>query len=86
MNLIPLGNRIVVVADEIAEVTDAGLIIPDSSIEKPLTGVVKSVGPDVKGVKEGDRVVYSEHAGSRVKVDGTVMFYIREADVAFIIK
>lgn len=86
MNLIPLGNRLVVTQDEPTETTSAGLIIPDSSIEKPKTGIVVSAGPDVKTVATGDRVAYSEHAGSKITVDGESVFYIRESDVSFIIK
>ena len=81
----PLGNRILVQPDEVASETDTGLIIPDTSMETPKTGLVLEVGPDVKTIKSGDRVAFSEHAGSKVKIDGEVVFFIREADASFII-
>lgn len=81
----PLGNRILVQPDEVASETETGLIIPDTSMETPKTGLVLEVGPDVKTIKSGDRVAFSEHAGSKVKIDGEVVFFIREADASFII-
>lgn len=81
----PLGNRILVQPDEVASETETGLIIPDTSMETPKTGLVLEVGPEVKTIKSGDRVAFSEHAGSKVKIDGEVVFFIREADASFII-
>jgi chaperonin GroES len=81
----PLGNRILVQPDEVASETETGLIIPDTSMETPKTGLVLEVGPEVKTIKSGDRVAFSEHAGSKVKINGEVVFFIREADASFII-
>jgi chaperonin GroES len=81
----PLGNRIVIKQDDANTENKFGLIIPDTSIERPKTGTVEAVGPDVKTVQIGERVAFSEHAGSRVTIDDTEVLYIRETDVSFII-
>ena len=63
----PLGDRVVLKQQEAEEKTKSGIILPDSAKEKPQAAVVVSVGPDVDQVKEGDKVIYTEYAGTEVK-------------------
>lgn len=81
----PLGNRIIIIPDKPKEQTDAGLVIPVSSQQAPRTGVVEKIGEDVKVIKPGDRVVYSEHAGTTIEVDGVKVLYIKETDCHFVL-
>ena len=62
----PIGCRIVVEEYKITK-TRAGLVLPEkrgpgAALESP-TGLVVSVGPTVKQVKLGDRVVLSDKVG-----------------------
>lgn len=86
MNLKPLQDRIVVRAAEAETTTAGGIFIPDNATENPTTGEVLAVGPgkhDEKGnlrtvsVKIGDRVLFGQTAGQKVKVQGeevTILF------------
>ena len=67
MSMKPLGDRVVLKQQEAEEKTKSGIILPDSAKEKPQAAVVVSVGPDVDQVKEGDKVIYTEYAGTEVK-------------------
>ena len=72
------------------EVTKAGIIIPDSSKEKPLKGTVIAVGNGTKDeemvVKNGDTVLYGKYAGTEVEIDGEKYLIMRQSDVLAIIK
>ena len=37
--------------------------------EKPAYAVVESVGPEVKGVKKGDKIIFKEYSTTEVKID-----------------
>jgi chaperonin GroES len=39
------------------------------------------VGPDVKDVKKGDKVVYKEYSTTEIKVDGVDYIILKEEDV-----
>ena len=90
MNLKPLGDRVVVKANEAEEQTKSGLFIPDTAKEKPQKGTVVAVGEGkVKDdgaripvdVKVGDTVIYSKYGGTEVKVDGEDYLILRADDI-----
>lgn len=81
IDLIPLGDRIIVEPIEEEEVTSSGIILPETAKERPQRGTVMAVGPgprddDGKHVKmdveSGDVVIYSKYAGSgsEFKIEG----------------
>ena len=90
MNLKPLGDRVIVKADEAEETTASGLFIASEAKEKPQSGVVLAVGagkPDKDGhlvpvpVKVGDKVVYGKFGGQEIKVDGEDLLILRADDL-----
>ncbi|MFW0776943.1 MAG: co-chaperone GroES [Rickettsiales bacterium] len=90
MNIKPLGDRIVVEASEQEEKTAGGIIIPDNAKEKPKQGKVLAVGPGAKDengkripmdVEVGDIVLFTQWAGSDIKVDGVEYKVLKESDV-----
>ncbi len=75
VQVVPLGDRIVVKQTRQDEVRASGLVIPDTAREKPQLGEVLSVGPgrlDDNGkrvpidVKIGDRVLYAKYSGQEI--------------------
>ncbi len=95
MKIRPLHDKILVkrVAEE--EKTKGGIIIPDTAKEKPMEGLVISVGKgrvteDGKvvalDVKAGDRVLFSKYAGTEIKIDGVEHLIMREEDILGIIE
>lgn len=90
MNIKPLGDRIVVEASEQEEKSAGGIIIPDSAKEKPKQGKVLAVGPGAKDengkripmdVEVGDIVLFTQWAGSDIKIDGNEYKVLKESDV-----
>lgn len=79
------GDRIVVEHPESGERTSrAGLLIPATAIPAPkrcLWGDVILVGPDVRSVKAGDRILYLPQAGLEVELNGDEYLLLRERDV-----
>jgi chaperonin GroES len=79
------GDRIVVEHPEDGErKTRAGLLIPATAVPAPkrcVWGEVTLVGPDVRAVKVGDRILYLPQAGLEVELDGRECLLLRERDV-----
>jgi chaperonin GroES len=77
----PLADRVVAVKEEAATKTASGLYLPDNAKEKTILAKVAAVGPDVKALKVGDRIVYKEYGPTELKIDGTEYLVIKEEDV-----
>ena len=80
MTLKPLSDRIVAKIEKPLEKTASGILLGEAK-EKPAYAVVESVGPDVKAVKKGDKIVYKEYSTTELKVDGTDYIILKEEDV-----
>ncbi len=90
MNLQPLGDRLIVEVLEDEEVTDSGIVLPDTAKEKPQRGRVLAVGPgprDEDGeyikmeLEAGDEIVFSKYGGTEVKLGTDEVLILRESDV-----
>jgi chaperonin GroES len=79
--LTPLAERVIATREEAATRTASGLYLPDSAKEKAIVAVVEAVGPDVKGLKKGDRIVYKEYSTTEIKVDNKEYLILKEEDV-----
>lgn len=79
--LTPLADRVIAVREEAQTKTASGLYLPDSAKEKATAAVVQSVGPDVKSVKVGDKIIYKEYSVTEVKVEGTEYLIVKEEDI-----
>ena len=74
MKLVPLTDRVVLKQCEAEETTKSGIILASAAQEKPQEALVIAVGPGgvVDGkeitmqVKEGQKVIYSQYAGTDV--------------------
>ena len=87
----PIGDRVLVRIDDVAEVTSAGLMLPESARDKPVSGKVVRAGPGKVGedgnpekmtVKEGDTIVYFKYAGDNMETtDGSKYVVLHEQDI-----
>lgn len=87
----PIGNKLVVKKLGTEEKTTSGLFIPQSAQETSNRGVVVAVGRGkwckVTGnilpieVNVGDEVIFKEHSGTDVKVNGEWFTILRADDV-----
>ena len=94
MTIKPLADRVVVKMTESEETTKSGIVIPGSAQEKPQVAVVTAVGPGgvvdgkdiVMEVKVGDKVLISQYAGTKVKLDGVENIIVRQSDILAIVE
>jgi chaperonin GroES len=82
----PLGDYVVAQAEEAETKTKSGLYLPDNAQEKPKTAKVVTVGPAVRQVKAGDRIVYKSYSNTDVKVDGAEYILVKEEDILATVK
>lgn len=90
VQLIPLGDRVVVKRAEIEEQTAGGIFLPDSAQNKPQRGEVVAVGDGhvrndgtrvALTVKEGDRVLFNSYAPEEIKLGDEEYLLMREGDI-----
>lgn len=77
----PLADRVVATKEEARTQTTSGIYLPEDAKEKSVIAVVQAIGPDVKSLKTGDRIVYKEYSTTELKVDSTEYLIIKEEDV-----
>lgn len=90
----PLGNRVVVKMVEAEETTKSGLIITSKSEEKSQIAEVIKVGPGIEEdgkkvpmqVKEGEKVVLNQYAGTTIKYEGEEYVIVKESDILAIVE
>lgn len=82
----PLADRIVAVREVAATKTASGIYLPDNAKEKPVLAHVKAIGPDVTGIKVGDKIIYKEYSTTELKIDGTDYLIVKEEDVLATVK
>ena len=88
MNIKPLADRVLVLPAQ-AEEKVGGIIIPDTTKEKPQHGTVVATGDGTKDekmvLKEGDEVLYGKYAGTELELDGTKYLIMRQSDVLAVV-
>ncbi len=94
MKLRPLGDKVVIRQIDEKAVTATGIVLPTNSQEKSQQAEVVAVGSGaiVEGkevkmeVTVGDTVIYSEYAGTKVKLDGVEYIVLRQNDILAIVE
>ena len=94
MTIKPLADRVVTKLTEAEETTKSGIILTSAAKEKPQIAEVVAVGPggmvdgnEVKmTVKVGDKVLISQYAGTKVKLDGVENIIVRQSDILAVVE
>lgn len=90
MKIQPLHDNVVIKPATPEEVTASGLVLPQTSEEKPMQGEVVAVGPGkVKkdgtraemSVKKGDTVLFTKYAPDEVEIDGEEYLVVSEEKI-----
>lgn len=80
MAIKPLSDRIVAKKDAPLEKTSSGIYLGEAK-EKPNWAEVIAVGPDVKGLKKGDKIIFREYSATDIKIKDEDLLIIKEEDV-----
>ena len=95
MQIRPLHDRVIVRRIEEKKTTASGLIIPDSSAEKPSKGEVVAAGKgkiSAQGdlipldVKVGDKIMFGQYSGAEITVDEETLLVMSEDEIVAIIE
>ena len=95
MKIRPLADKVLVERIEAESKTAGGIVIPDSAKERPQRGKIVSVGEGKlledgsrsrMQVKKGDEVIFTNYAGSEVKLDGKEYMIMDETDIMAVIE
>jgi len=95
MEIRPLHDRVIVRRVEEKKTTASGLIIPDSSAEKPSRGEIVAAGKgkiSAQGdlipldVKVGDTVMFGQYSGSEITVGVESLLVMSEDEIVAIIE
>lgn len=91
----PLNDHLLVRPAAKEEKTATGIILPDTSKEKPEKGEIIAVGPgklndnglrQPMSVKVGDKVLFTKYSPNEVKVDDQEYLILSESDVLAVIE
>lgn len=86
-NIQPLGENVLIEPAKTDAKTASGIVLPDTSEEKPQEGRVIAVGDDKKiKVKAGQKVIYSKYSGNEIKVGDKEYLLIKNEDILAIVK
>ena len=89
MNFKPLFDRIVVEPNQKENITNAGIVLPETSQERPQTGIVVAVGDgdnldnqkvEMK-VKIGDKILFNKYSGNELKLNEKNYIVLRQIDI-----
>jgi chaperonin GroES len=86
MKIKPLGERLLVLREEVEETSSGGIILTESYQEKPNQGEVKAIGDDVTTVKVGDTIVFGKYSSNEIlQVDDDELIIMELKDVKAVI-
>ena len=80
MAIKPLSCNVVAKKEQPQTTTKGGILLGEAK-EAPAYAVVEAVGPEVKVVKKGDKIVFKEYTSTNVKVDGVDYLIIKDEDI-----
>ena len=93
MKIRPLADRVVIKKLEAEKKTQSGIVLPESAQEKPQYAEVVAISNDIlndqdkkDSLKEGDKVIYSQYAGTDVKIDGENYVVLAYKDVLAVVE
>lgn len=80
MSIKPLSNRVVAKKEQPLEKTKSGILLGEAK-EAPAYAVVEAVGPEVKAVKKGDKILYKDYSATEIKMDDTQYIILEDKDI-----
>ena len=93
MNIKPLFDRVLILPQAESQTTQSGIVLPETSQERPQTGFIVAVGDgeNLEGtktemrVKIGDKVVFNKYVGTELKIEGKTHIVLRQIDIIGVI-
>jgi len=80
MAIKPLADRVVATKAAALKTTASGILLGEAK-EKPSFATVESVGPQVKTIKKGDKILFREYSATEIKLENQEYLIIKEEDI-----
>ena len=77
----PLADYVVAQQEAAETKTASGLFLPEKGTEKPKIANVVAVGPAVRDVKVGDKIIFGGYSNTDIKVDGVEYMLIKNENI-----
>lgn len=84
--IIPFGDRVVAIKEQAKTKTASGILLPENAKEKPVMVEVVAVSDEVKGIKKGDKIIYSEYRATDIKINDQDYLIVKSEDILGIVK
>ena len=93
MNIKPLFDRVLILPDYETTQSQSGIVLPETSQERPQTGIVVAVGDgeNLEGIKTemrvkiGDKVLFNKYIGAEIKIENKTHIVLRQIDIIGVI-
>lgn len=83
----PLNKNVILKKEEEEKKTASGIILTESAKDKPSFATVVAIGKECEAkISEGDRVVYKEYSGTKVKMDDVEYIIIEDEDILAVVE
>lgn len=66
---IPAGKRLLVLPEESSNLSQGGILMPETTKERPQVGTIISIGEEVTKYKPGNHVLYGKSAGIKIEFE-----------------
>lgn len=80
MAIKPLTDRVVAVKEQPLKQTASGILLGEAK-ETPAYAVVEAIGPDVKSIKKGDKIIFKEYSTTNITIKDVDYLIIKEEDI-----
>lgn len=86
----PIGARVVIKEIEVEKRTESGIVLAGTKEERPQYAEVVAVGPGTEDEKMqlqvGEKVIFSQYAGTPVKYNGTEYMIMNQRDILAVVE
>ncbi len=87
MQFRPLKDKVLVAENNSETKSESGIILDNAnSVRESKTGTILAIGPDVKEVQVGDKVLLDWSKASVVKIGDAQRVVLKEADIVAILE
>ena len=75
MKIVPMGERVLIERNEVADVSEGGIYLPGNKDKKEKRGVIVAIGDCAEYFKIGDKVIFADYEGTLIS-DGKKSFVV----------
>lgn len=86
MQFKPLGKKVLVAENKKAETTASGIILDSKGLGESKSGTVLAIGPEVKEVKVGDKILLDWSKAAVTTIDGAQRVIILEDNIVAVLE